>query len=74
MEQEMINTEYGRLDELIEVVAADRNFVLEAMGCGPSGAKSRDKTLCADDPRFDKFSKRAKDLTDILQILWSLKT
>ena len=69
----MIHTEKGRLDELIEVVHKDREFVLEAMGCGPSGAKSRDKTLCADDVRFAKFEKRAKDLTDILQILWGLK-
>ena len=70
----MINTEYGRLDELIEVVVADRRFVLEAMGAGPSGPKSRDKTLCGQIPRFDRFAKRAKDLTDILQILRSLKT
>jgi hypothetical protein len=69
----VIHTEQGRLDELIAVVAKDREFVLEAMGCGPSGSRSRDKTLCADGLRFDKFATRAKDLTDILQVLWSLK-
>lgn len=68
----MIHTETGRLQELIEVVTQDRYFVIEAMGCGPSGAKSRDKTMCADTPRFDKFAQRAKDLTDILAILRSL--
>ena len=70
----MIHTEKGRLDELIAVVVKDREFVLEAMGLGPSGPRSRDKTLCADGPRFDKFAARAKDLTDILQLLWSLKS
>ena len=70
----MINTEYGRLDELIAVISKDREFVLEALGAGPTGPKSRDKALCADGPRFEKFSQRAEDLTDILQILRSLKT
>lgn len=70
----MIHTERGRLDELIAVVLKDREFVLEAMGTGPTGRKARDKTLCADGPRLRKFEQRAKDLTDILSVLQWIKT
>ena len=68
----MIHTEKGRLQELIASVQQDRLFVLEAMGCGPSGVKSRDKALCADGPRYAKFAQRAKDLSDILLVLKGL--
>jgi hypothetical protein len=73
MRSKLIPTETGRLDELIAVVSKDREFVVEAMGCGPSGPSSRDKTLCADGPRFDKFAQRAKDLSDVLAVLKSLR-
>jgi hypothetical protein len=69
----MINTEHGRLDELIEMVGKDREYVLEALGMGPSGPRVWDKTLVVNDDRRTRFERRAKGLTDILNILWSLK-
>lgn len=69
----MIHTEIGRLDELIAVVSQDLMFVQETMGVGPSGNRSRDKVLCADGPRYEKFAQRNRDLIDILGVLRSLK-
>jgi hypothetical protein len=69
----MIHTEKGGLDELIAMLAKDREFVLETMGTGPSGKRSRDKTLCADGPRLNRFAQRVKDLTDIISALQHLK-
>jgi hypothetical protein len=65
----MIHTEHGRLTELAAVVTKDLEFVLEALGRGPSGATSRDKTLLADSPRLARFEQRARDLQDLHLLL-----
>ena len=69
----MIHTEQGKLTELIEMIKADRMFVAEALGVGPSGARSRDKTLLVDSPRQARFSKRLDNLTAVLEILEGLR-
>lgn len=73
MGREMIHTEKGRLDELIAVVERDQHFIRETLGTGPSGRKSRDKTLFADGPRVYKLLTRLKDIRDILAILKDAK-
>ena len=65
----MINTEHGRLDELIEMLVADRLHVAEALGVGPSGMKSADRTLLGDDQRHKKFRRRLDNLTQVIEIL-----
>ena len=69
----MIHTEIGRLDELIATITSDLLHVLETLGRGPSKGKSRDKTLLADSPRLARFEQRAKDLTEVIAALRSLK-
>lgn len=68
----MIHTEHGRLEELAAVVAKDLEYVLEALGRGPSGPRSRDKTLLADSPRLARFEQRARDLQDIHLLILSM--
>ena len=65
----MINTEHGRLDELIAMLVADRLHVAEALGVGPSGMRSADKTLLAESERQKKFSRRLDNLTQVIEIL-----
>ncbi len=65
----MIHTEEGKLAELIEMMIEDRHFVAEALGVGPSGMKSRDKTLLNESPREERFKKRLENQTAIIEIL-----
>jgi hypothetical protein len=65
----MIHTEIGRLNELLEMMFQDRLHVSEALGVGPSGIKSADKTLLADLQRSNKFSRRLDNQTAIIEIL-----
>ena len=69
----MIHTEKGRLTELIDMLVQDRLFIAKALGVGPSGAKSRDRTLLADSPREARFLKRFDDLGAILEILRGMR-
>ena len=72
MSGNMIHTEKGRLTELIEMMVEDRLFVAEALGIGPSGKKSRDKTLLADSGRESRFTRRFDNQTAIIDILRNL--
>lgn len=65
----MLHTEKGKLTELIQMMIEDRHFVAEALGVGPSGMKSRDKTLLADSPREARFKKRLENQTAIIELL-----
>jgi hypothetical protein len=65
----MIHTERGRLTELIEFMEADRLFVAEVLGVGPSGQRSRVKTLLNNPTRLKKFEDRLKAQDDILAVL-----
>lgn len=65
----MIHTERGRLTELIEFMEQDRLFVIEALGIGPSGRHTRDKTLINNPARVKKFNDRLKSQDDIISIL-----
>jgi len=65
----VIHTERGRLTELIEFMETDRLFVAEVLGVGPSGQRSRDKTLLSNPARTLKFETRLKAQTEIIEIL-----
>jgi len=63
----MIHTEHGRLTELIEFMKADRLFIAETLGYGPSGKSTRDKALTPE--REKKLANRFQAQTEIIDIL-----
>ena len=69
----MIHTERGKLTEITDMLIQDRRYVAETLGMGPSGDKSRDRTILPGSPREAKFLKRLDNLNTLIELLWSMR-